>query len=112
MSRYFGILASHSKWRRHVVIRPDVKKGFVALQDGVERMSWAKLPALVFARDIDRCPVCHSPLHPESFEIVTTPALVQVILHALGLSGRAPARAPPRGLIPEDDIDQSTPDFD
>jgi hypothetical protein len=45
MIRYFGILASHSKWRRQVVLRPDVKKGFVALQDGVERMSWAKLLA-------------------------------------------------------------------
>jgi hypothetical protein len=37
------------------VLRPDVKKGFVALQDGVERMSWAKLLARVFAIDIERC---------------------------------------------------------
>lgn len=33
-SRYFGILASHSKWRRKIILRPEVKKGFVASLDG------------------------------------------------------------------------------
>jgi hypothetical protein len=112
MSRYFGILASHSKWRRQVVLRPDVKKGFVALQDGVERMSWAKLLARVFAIDIERCPACQAPLYPERIEIVVLPNVVHAILHALGLAGRAPARAPPRQLFTEPDIDQSAPDFD
>jgi hypothetical protein len=112
MSRYFGILASHSKWRRQVLLRPDVKKGFVALQDGVERMSWAKLLARVFAIDIERCPACQAPLYPEGIEIVVLPNVVHAILLALGLAGRAPARAPPRQLFAELDIDQSAPDFD
>jgi hypothetical protein len=30
LSRYFGVLSSHSKWRRKVILHPDVKKGFVA----------------------------------------------------------------------------------
>src|SRR5690606_34582363 len=44
MTRYFGVLSSHSKWRRQIVLKPHVKKGFVATTSGdVERMTWAKL---------------------------------------------------------------------
>jgi hypothetical protein len=82
------------------------------LQGGVERMSWAKLLARVFAIDIERCPTCQAPLYPQSFEIVVLPSVVHAILHALGLAGSATARAPPRQLFFEADIDQSTPDFD
>ena len=30
MSRYFGVLSSHSKWRGKIILKPHVKKGFVA----------------------------------------------------------------------------------
>jgi len=113
LSRYFGILASHSRWRRSVILKPEVKKGFVAADGGaVERMTWAKLLARVFAIDLERCPRCQAPLYPRCFEIVVQPSVVHAILHALGLAGRAPARAPPRQLIAEADIDQSAWDFD
>lgn len=106
-SRYFGILASHSKWRRKIILKPEVKKGFVAIAGGTLRMTWARLLARVFAEDVARCPSCHERLHPENFELVTLPSLVHGILHALGLAGRAPARAPPRLMLVPWDIDQS-----
>jgi hypothetical protein len=113
MSRYFGVLASHSKWRRRVVLKPDVKRGFVALGDGtVVRMSWARLLARVFAVDVERCQACKRPLPAGAFELVTEPSLVHGILWALGLAGRAPARAPPRGRMEEADIDQSPLDYE
>ncbi len=93
-SRYFGILASHSKWRRKIVLKPEVKKGFVATTAGVERMTWSRLLSRVFSEDIVRCPSCHRPLFPENFELVTLASLVHGIFHALGLAGRAPARSP------------------
>ena len=108
LSRYFGVLASHSRWRRKIILRPDVKRGFVATPNGIVRMTWALLLARVFATDIVRCPACGQPLQPEHFELVVEPALIHGILHALGLAGRAPARAPPRSIFDETDIDQST----
>jgi hypothetical protein len=98
LSRYFGALSSHSKWRRRIVMRPQVKKGFIALagsQDPV-RLTWSRLLARVFAVDISVCPGCGSRIRPESVELVDDPVLVARILLALGLYGRAPARAPPR----------------
>jgi hypothetical protein len=39
------VLSSHSRWRRQIVLRPEVKKGFVAAKDGAEpeRMTWSRL---------------------------------------------------------------------
>ena len=113
MSRYFGVLSSHSKWRRKIVIKPHVKKGFVATGVGhaTMRMTWSKLLQRVFKIDIDRCPLCEKKLSPESYEVVTSPPLIAAILQALGLAGCAPARAPPRrssqGLFSDEDVDQS-----
>jgi hypothetical protein len=101
------VFASHSKWRRKIILKPEVKRGFVATSSGIVRMTWALLLARVFAPDIARCPSCGQPLQPENFELVVEPALVHGILHALGLAGRAPARAPPRSIFDETDIDQS-----
>ena len=109
LSRYFGVLSSHSKWRRRIVLRPGVKKGFVAItgsQDPV-RLTWSRLLSRVFAVDINVCPGCGSKLRPESCELVDDPVLVARILLALGLYGRAPARAPPRtGRSLFDNIDE------
>ena len=109
LSRYFGVLSSHSKWRRHIVLRPHVKKGFIATPGSTDpvRLTWARLLSRVFAVDISVCPGCGSKVRPESVELVDDPVLVARILLALGLYGRAPARAPPRaggGLF--DDMDQ------
>ena len=106
-SRYFGILTSHSKWHRKILLKPEVKKGFVATTAGVERKTWARLVGRVFCEHIVRCPYCHGPLFPENFELVALASLVHGILHALSLSGRAPACAPPRLVLAPWDIDQS-----
>ena len=114
MSRYFGVLSSHSKWRRKIVLRPHVKKGFVATGTGTDttRMTWSKLLQRVFKIDIDRCPRCEKKLSPESREVVTSLPLIAAILRALRLAGCAPARASPRrpyqGLFRDEDVDQSS----
>ena len=114
LSRYFGIFSSHSRWRRRVVLRPDVRKGFVAAHGtgDATRLTWARLLARVFRIDISRCVACGSRLRPESVEIVTEPVLVARILLALGLYGRAPARAPPRRGSLFDDTCQESYDAD
>ena len=98
MSRYFGVLSSHSKWRRKIVIKPHVKKGFVATGVGTEttRLTWSWLLKRVFTLDIKRCPRCEKKLSPESREVVTSPPVIAAMLLALGLAGCAPPRAPPR----------------
>ena len=81
-----------------VVLRPDVKKGFVAstASESPVRLTWSRLLSRVFAVDISVCPGCGSRIRPESVEMVDDPLLAFRILLALGLYGRAPARAPPR----------------
>jgi hypothetical protein len=114
-TRYFGVLSSHSRWRRQIVLRPEVKKGFVAGENGAgpQRMTWARLLARVFKIDVTRCRACGAPLRPEHCEIVTEAPLVAGILVALGHSPHPPARAPPRRRAELDlDIDQRLPYLD
>ena len=76
LSRYFGVLSSHSRWRRQIVLRPEVKKGFVAGSARPQRMTWSRLLARVFKIDISRCRACSARMNPEDCEVVTEPALV------------------------------------
>ncbi len=115
-SRCFGVLASHSQWRRKIILRPAIKKGFVASADGQapQRMTWSWLMARVFKTDLTRCKACGGKFHPENCEIVTHPPLVAAILVRLGLNAVPLQRGPPRrrqGLF-DPDIDQSQPDLD
>jgi len=115
MSRYFGVLSSHSKWRRKIILKPHVKKGFIASPDGsVKRLTWSKLLARVFKTDIIRCRPCGAKLHPENFEIITSPPMVAAILVALGLAALPPARqrGPPRLALADSDMDQRPADWD
>ena len=114
LSRYFGILSSHSKWRRQIVLKPHVKKGFVASADGKDSqsMTWSKLLARVFKIDVTRCRGCGAALHPENCEIITLAPMIAAILKALGLTTRPPPRGPPRRTIFDLDWDQSHPDSD
>ena len=115
LSRYFGILSSHSKWRSKIILKPHVKKGFVALPGGgTTRMTWARLLARVFKEDIIRCKTCGVKLYPENFEIVTDPLLVGAILQALGLAAVPPPRqrGPPRLPLEDSDVDQRQPYLD
>jgi hypothetical protein len=117
LKRYFGILSSRSKWRRQIILKPHVKKGFIATPDGhsSERMTWSKLLARVFKIDVIRCKRCRAKVNPASFEIVIDPTLVAAILVALSLSHQPPQRAPPRIVYQDlafdggDDSDLSPP---
>ena len=108
LSRYFGVLASHSKVRPLIVLRPDIKKGFTTAPGSPDpvRVNWAWLLTRVFGIDVRRCSVCGAKLELETFEIVVDPNFVARIPLALGLCARAPARAPPRCSNLFDDIDQ------
>ena len=66
LTRYWGVFSSHSRWRRQIVLRPNIKKGFCARADGsdVEKMSWSKLLKRVFKLDLTRCQVCGAKLYP------------------------------------------------
>ena len=92
LSRYFGILSSHSQWRRQVILKPHVKKGFVASDDGlgVERLSWSKLLKRTFRIDIMRCPACGAMIFSEGREVVVLARLVESLLRALGLNYHPP----------------------
>ena len=109
LTRYFGVLASHSKWRRKIILKPHVKKGFVALPGGpgIQRMTWSRLLARIFKIDVIRCKECGAKLHPENCEIVTSPPLIAGILRALGLNGASPQRGPPRVVYSDLGFDQS-----
>jgi hypothetical protein len=115
-SRYFGVLASHSQWRQKIILRPGVKKGFVAAPDGQapQRMTWSRLLKRVFKIDVTQCKACGAKLQPDNCEIVTDPQIVAAILAALGMNFRPPQRAPPRrrqGLF-DADIDQRQTEYD
>lgn len=112
MSRYFGVLSSHSRWRRKIIVRPHVKKGFVSISDGsVQPMSWSRLLARVFSADILRCHACGGKLYAESFEMITSAPMIAGILMALGLSFRVPPRqrGPPCLESEYLDMDQRQP---
>ena len=96
-----------------IVLKPDVKKGFVAATDGAEiqKMTWSKLLARVFKIDIGRCLVCQARMPPESLELVTVAPLVAAILAGLGLNARPPSRAPPRQIAGDDDDIDQRPSF-
>ena len=63
------------------MVKPEVKKGFVATATGPQRMTWSRLLARVFAIDITRCGGCGAKIYPEQCEIVTAAPLVAAILH-------------------------------
>ena len=113
-SRYFGVLSPHSKWRRSIVLRPFVKKGFVATGDGdkVKRMNWSRLLARTYKIDITVCLVCGGRVKPENCEAVLNPAIIPHVLLALGLRYHPPPIAPSRLGWDESDIDQRPTDSD
>ena len=113
LSRYFGILSSHNKWRRKIVLKPHVKKGFVATPDGkgVEKVKWSVLLRKVFAIDITQCLICGSRIHPEGCEVIESLPIVRAMLVALGLKTHPPPIAPARRAQSDSELDQR-PDYD
>lgn len=113
-SRYIGVLAPASKWRKKIVLVPDVKKGFALAADGanVVRMNWSRLLKRTFELDLERCQSCGVRVYPDNFVCIDEPFVILATLRMLGIFTSAPARAPPRGSALDLDENQSRPEFD
>lgn len=113
-SRYFGILASHNQWRREIILKPHVKKGYVALADGKgsERMTWSKLLKRTYKIDITRCITCGVRVYPEQYDEYTDPVIIKSMLTVIGLSFIPPPIAPARRIFRGFDFDQTADEVD
>ena len=107
-TRYFGVLSSHSRWRRAIVLKPHIKKGFVAASGGTtpEKMTWAKLLKRTYKIDITRCPTCKLRIYPDSIQLVVQEAEIRLVLLMLELDPNPPPIRPP-GTMPRDDDDEA-----
>jgi hypothetical protein len=114
LTRYFGVLSSHSKYRRRIILRPGITKGFVAATDGSspQRLSWSKLLARVFKIDVTRCKQCGARVYPADCDVIVLGPLIVATLAALGLSCERAPRGPPRRAYFDPDMAQQHPDLD
>jgi len=106
MTRYFGVLSSHSKMRRHIILKPGVKKGFVAEENdedenpaGVRRLSWALLLGRIFKIDVTKCEACGAVISKEHCHAYNSPPAIKTMLHLLSLEYRGPPIAPARSVF-------------
>ena len=93
------MLAPNAKLRRQIVPSPLEPPGEpptaeVPAQKETPRMSWARLLKRVFDIDVKHCPNCGGDLKIIA-AIEDPPVIVKILTH-LGLSTRAPPRAPAR----------------
>ena len=99
--RFHGVLAPNAKLRSQIVPAP-AERATESLNENAHaqgapaRMSWARLLKRVFDIDIKRCPNCGGALKIIA-AIEDPPVIVKILCH-LGLSTRAPPRAPARRL--------------
>ena len=113
LTRYFGILASHNKWRKMIILRPNVKKGWISSEDGqsVERMNRSKLLKRVFAIDIDICQNCGGKIRLDACILVIMPFEIEKILKFIGLKCHPPPIKQARFIEHEMDFDHM-PDYE
>jgi len=126
LTRFHGILAPHSKFRKLVVPQiveekteedTDVEKSLEvqdsdATDDGAKqkRISWAKLLSRVFALDMGNCELCAGEMKAIS-AVIKQEVVVKILTH-LGLPARAPPISPSRVPRQEEFWDQSHPQHD
>jgi hypothetical protein len=99
--RFHGVLAPNAKLRPVIIPSAPAKANAHAADHGetshpsaLARMSWAQLLKRVFAIDIEQCPQCGGSL--KILAAIEDPTVIAKILTHLGLSARAPPRAPAR----------------
>lgn len=98
--RYGGIFASHHKYRKMILLKPDIKKGqkIVRLPSTeprkVKNTSWARLLARIFHVDIGRCPNCQSDMI--IIGAITDSSSISRYLRHLGLATHPPPVTPAR----------------
>ena len=106
LSRAFGVFAPNSSLRPHIILRPHVKKGYVAVEgsdDDVEKMSWSKLLKRTFRIDVERCKNCRARIRPENCTSFTQPDVIRKVLALLAIEYHPPpiqqARQQPLELV-------------
>jgi hypothetical protein len=116
LTRFHGILAPHSQFRKLVV--PEKPEEEIQEQIGDKslpvdnqkqnRISWAKLLSRVFSLDMDNCELCGGQM--KAISAILKQEVIEKILTHLGLPARAPPIAPSRIPRQEGFWDQ-TPDY-
>jgi hypothetical protein len=109
MTRHLGVLSSAHRWRSLIVLKPNIKKGFVAALDGVGdpvRLSWSILLKKTFKIDITRCVVCGGRIKALACKAITLPEIISSLLRAMGLNHHPPPITPARYTRREFDFDQ------
>jgi hypothetical protein len=122
LTRFHGILAPHSKFRKLVVPQiveekvednTDIEKSLEVQDedDGLKqkRISWAKLLSRVFALDMANCDHCGGDMRAVC-AVIKQEIVVKILTH-LGLPARAPPVSPSKVPRQEDFWDQS-PQYD
>ncbi len=99
MPRAAGVLASASLLRPRIVPRPSSTGPHAtagAVQGGARCgwRPWAELMQLVFAIDLEHCPLCGAPMKLPA--IVTAPANIRRYLRHLDEATDLPSRSPAR----------------
>jgi hypothetical protein len=116
LTRFHGILAPHSQFRKLVVPqKPEEKiqeqvgdKTLPVANQKQNRISWAKLLSRVFALDMDNCELCGGQM--KAVSAILKQEVIEKILTHLGLPARAPPIAASRIGRQEGFWDQS-PDY-
>jgi hypothetical protein len=125
LTRFHGILAPHSKFRKLVV--PQIVKEKIEEDGGEEkslevqdsdadnsakqkRISWAKLLSRVFALDMNNCDYCGGDMRAIS-AVIKQEIVVKILTH-LGLPARAPPISPSKVPRQQEFWDQSAPQYD
>jgi hypothetical protein len=98
-TRFHGVLAPNAKLRSKIVPAPaeratEPATDHAPAQGETPRMSWTRLLKRVFDINIERCPNCGGAL--KIIAAIEDPPVIIKILSHLGLSTRAPPRAPAR----------------
>ena len=109
MTRYIGVLSSAHCWRSLIVLKPNIKKGFIAPPDGVGdpiRLSWSMLLKKTFKIDITRCALCGGRIKALACKAITVPEIISSLLRAMNLNHHPPPITPARYIRREFDFDQ------
>lgn len=122
LTRFHGILAPHSKFRKLVVsqiveekIDEDaIEEKSLEIQDSdvadnsakQKRISWAKLLSRVFSLDMNNCELCAGDMKAIS-AVMKSDVIVKILTH-LGLPARAPHISPSKVPRQEEFWDQSS----
>lgn len=97
LTRFHGVLASHSKIRRKVAPKVEAKQEGEAKVPKRARMSWAKLLKRVFGIDMESCGHCGGKM--ELMGAIMEAAAIEKILKHLGrLESESPFKPPIRTL--------------